>query len=79
MKSKKNLIIVLVILCVLIASIPLLVIKDSEFGGADGAAEDVISEVDPNYEAWASPILELQVEKQKVFYSAFKLLLELEF
>ena len=58
MKSKKNLIIVLLILCVLIAGIPLLVIKDSEFGGADGAAEDVISEVDPNYEAWASPILE---------------------
>ena len=58
MKSKKNLIIVLVILCILIASIPLLVIKDSEFGGADGAAEDVINEVDPDYEAWASPILE---------------------
>lgn len=58
MKSKKNLIIVLLILCVLIAGIPLLVIKDSEFGGADGAAEDVISEVDPNYKAWASPVLE---------------------
>lgn len=58
MKSKKNLIIVLLILCVLIAGIPLLVIKDSEFGGADGAAEDVISKVDPDYEAWTSPILE---------------------
>ncbi len=58
MKSKKNLIIILLILCILIAAIPLLVIKDSEFGGADGAAEDVISEVDPNYKAWASPVLE---------------------
>lgn len=58
MKSKKNLIIILLILCILIAAIPLLVIKDSEFGGADGAAEDVISEVDPSYKAWASPVLE---------------------
>lgn len=25
---------------------------DSEFGGADGAAEDVIAEIDPSYEPW---------------------------
>lgn len=58
MKNKKTLIIALLILCVLIAAIPLLIIKDSEFGGADGAAEDVISKVDPDYEAWTSPVLE---------------------
>jgi cobalt/nickel transport protein len=25
---------------------------DSEFGGADGAAEDVITEINPDYEPW---------------------------
>lgn len=52
----------IIILCLiasaLIAIIPLATIHDSEFGGADGAAEDAISTIDPGYVAWASPILE---------------------
>lgn len=58
MSSKGKTVIILLLLCVLIAVVPLAFIKDSEFGGADGAAEDVITEIDPTYEAWASPILE---------------------
>ena len=60
--KQKNLgmkITIILLICILIAVIPLAVIKDSEFGGADGAAEDAIGEIDPNYEAWASPIIEL--------------------
>ncbi len=52
----------IVILCLIasavIAIIPLATIHDSEFGGADGQAEDAITAIDPEYEAWASPILE---------------------
>lgn len=55
--SKKT-VIGLLMICLLIAVIPLMVIKDSEFGGADGAAEEVVAEVDPGYEVWASSILE---------------------
>lgn len=58
MSSKGKTVIILLLLCVLIAVVPLAFIKDSEFGGADGAAEDAITEIDPTYEAWASPILE---------------------
>lgn len=58
MSNKGKTVIILLLLCVLIAVVPLAFIKDSEFGGADGAAEDVITEIDPTYEAWASPILE---------------------
>lgn len=58
MSSKGKTVIILLLLCVLIAVVPLAFIKDSEFGGADVAAEDVITEIDPTYEAWASPILE---------------------
>ena len=57
-KSVKITIAVLLLLCVIIAVFPLMSIKDSEFGGADGAAEEAISEIDPGYEPWAESILE---------------------
>ncbi|QNM06906.1 energy-coupling factor ABC transporter substrate-binding protein [Qiania dongpingensis] len=56
--GKWKTILILLLICVLIAVIPLAINKDSEFGGADGAAEDAISEIDPDYEVWASPVLE---------------------
>lgn len=58
MSSKSKSVIILLLLCVLIAVIPLAFIKDSEFGGADGAAEEAITEINPSYKAWVSPILE---------------------
>ena len=57
-KKKITTILILVILCAVILIFPLMTIKDSEFGGADGAAEEAIAVVDPDYEAWADPILE---------------------
>ena len=59
MKKKSLLLILgLVALCVVIAAIPLLTIHDSEFGGADGQAEEVIAQMDPDYEPWAESVLE---------------------
>lgn len=58
MSGKVKTAIILLLLCVIIAIIPLAIIKDSEFGGADGAAEEVITEINPEYEAWAAPVLE---------------------
>lgn len=59
-KMSKNTVLVLVMLlaCAIIAVIPLMTIKDSEFGGADGAAEEMIGEVNPNYQPWAESLLE---------------------
>lgn len=56
--NKKTLVIILLLVCVVIAVIPLLTIKDSEFGGADGQAEEVIAEINPDYEPWAESIIE---------------------
>ena len=53
---KKN--IILICVAVVIGIIPLLVIKDSEFGGADGKAEEVIQEINPDYEPWAESLME---------------------
>lgn len=58
MSSNAKTVIILLLICVLIAVIPLATNKESEFGGADGAAEEAILELSPDYEPWASPILE---------------------
>lgn len=52
----KNLI--LALLVVLIAVIPLFIAKDAEFGGADGQAEEIISQLDSNYQPWFKPLWE---------------------
>ncbi len=59
--SKKTVIVIviLLLLCVAIAVWPLMTIHDSEFGGADGAAEEAILEVNPDYEPWAESPIEL--------------------
>ncbi len=49
----------LLLICVIIAVVPLMSIHDSEFGGADGEAEGVIMEIDAEYEPWFESIIEL--------------------
>jgi len=48
--------VILVIAVVVLFAAPLLFLPDAEFGGADGAASDVISE--EGYGPWFSPIWE---------------------
>lgn len=58
MSEKAKTVLILCMLCIIIAIVPLVFIQDSEFGGADGKAEEVIKEINPEYEAWTAPILE---------------------
>lgn len=48
----------LLIAAVLIAVIPLVLLRDTDFAGADGAAEEVVQELDPDYVPIAEPLLE---------------------
>ena len=59
--NKKTVITILILLlvCVAIAVYPLMINEDSDFGGADGAAEEAILEIDPDYEPWAESLIEL--------------------
>ena len=57
-KKQVTTILVLVLICAASLIFPLMTIHDSEFGGADGAAEEAIAQVDPDYEPWAESILE---------------------
>lgn len=58
MSKNKKIVITLLILTVLMAVVPLLVIKDAEFGGADDAAGGVVEEIQGEYEPWFTPVAE---------------------
>lgn len=53
---KENILLLLIVAIIMV--IPLILITDSEFGGADGEAEGIITEVNPEYEPWFSPLME---------------------
>ena len=53
---KTNLI--LILLVVALAAIPLFLLPNASFEGADGQAEEIVEEVDPDYVPWFQPILE---------------------
>ena len=61
-KTKKNnkiTVLVLLILAVLIAIVPLFVLKGAEFGGSDDAGSQMISEIQgEEIEPWFEPVLE---------------------
>ena len=48
----------LLFVAVAIAVIPLFMWEDSEFGGADGLAEEKIQAIQTNYTPWANPVFE---------------------
>ena len=53
---QKNLILIGIV--IILAAFPLWYLRDAEFGGADGMADELITETNPDYEPWFEPILE---------------------
>lgn len=49
---------ILIVLVIILAVAPLFMVQNSEFGGADGAAEEAITEINPSYEPWFAPFWE---------------------
>ncbi|MCL6612268.1 MAG: energy-coupling factor ABC transporter substrate-binding protein [Peptococcaceae bacterium] len=49
---------VMIIAVVLLAVIPLIVHPGAEFGGADGAAEEAVAEMQPDYQPWFKSVWE---------------------
>jgi cobalt/nickel transport protein len=49
---------ILIVIVIALAVTPLFIVQDSEFGGADGLAEETITEVNPTYEPWFTPLWE---------------------
>ena len=57
-KSKTSLNIILLVAVAVLMIGALLINKNGEFGGSDGEAESVITEIDPNYTPWFDSLLE---------------------
>ena len=56
--SRRGITWLLAVLVIVLAIIPLFLHPESEFGGADGLAEETIAEIAPDAEPWVSPIWE---------------------
>lgn len=50
--------VLLLLLVALLTAIPLFALRDAPFEGADGQAEELITQSDPDYEPWFQPIFE---------------------
>ncbi|MBU4541120.1 MAG: cobalt transport protein CbiN [Firmicutes bacterium] len=62
MTATKKTVIGLLILAVFIALVPLFIVQDAEFGGADNAGSEVVSEVlGVEYEPWFTPVFETAI------------------
>lgn len=58
-KSNKKLVIVLLIIAILIAIVPLFVLKGVKFGGSDDAGSQMVAEIQgKDYTPWFTPVLE---------------------
>ena len=57
MSKNTKIVLILLVLAAIITVFPLLVVHNSEFGGADGAAEEVVLEIQPDYEPWAESLI----------------------
>lgn len=53
---KKN--VIMLVIIAIIAIFPLMTLKDAEFGGADGQAEEAITEIKPDYKPWFESLYE---------------------
>lgn len=58
MTKNTKTVIILLIIAVLIAVIPVAVLKDAEFGGSDDAGSVMVEEIHGEYEPWFTPVLE---------------------
>ena len=58
MNKKRVVNLALLLLAAVIAVVPLLLVKDSEFAGADTAAMEAVGEIHEGFEPWFRPIWE---------------------
>lgn len=59
MKKDRKLFIGLLIFALLLVMMPVILLKDAEFGGSDDAGSVKIEEIQGEYEPWATPIFEV--------------------
>ena len=63
MSKNKKTVILLLIAAVLIAVVPLFVLKEA-FGGSDDAGSVMVEEIHGEYEPWFTPVLETALDRE---------------
>jgi cobalt/nickel transport protein len=58
MNSRKVWVAILIAAAILIAFVPLFLLKGAEFGGSDDAGSVMVEEINGEYEPWFEPVLE---------------------
>ncbi len=58
MSRNTKTVLILIAAAVLIAAVPLFVLKDAEFGGSDDAGSVMVEEIQGEYTPWFTPVLE---------------------
>ena len=64
MSKNKKTVILLLIAAVLIAVVPLFVLKEAEFGGSDDAGSVMVEEIHGEYEPWFTAVLETALDRE---------------
>ena len=65
MSKNEKLVISLLVIAVLIAIVPLFMLKNAEFGGSDDAGSEVVAQIQGGeYEPWFEPIIETALGKE---------------
>ena len=64
MSKNKKTVILLLIAAVLIAVVPLFVLKEAEFGGSDDAGSVMVEEIHGAYEPWFTPVLVTALDRE---------------
>lgn len=63
MSKNKKTVIVLLVLSLVIAIVPLFVMRGAEFGGSDDAGSQMIREIQgKEYEPWFTPVMETMIQ-----------------
>jgi hypothetical protein len=65
MSKNKKIVISLLVIAVLMAILPLFMLKNAEFGGSDDAGSEVVAQIQGGeYEPWFEPIIETALGKE---------------
>lgn len=62
MNKNKKTVIILSVVIILMAFVPLFLLKGAEFGGSDDAGSKMIEEINGGYEPWFTPVLETWID-----------------
>jgi len=61
--------IILVILVLLLVVLPIILLPDAEFEGADGQAEALVGTIQETYEPWFEPLFEPSGETESMLFA----------